>query len=333
MVLTKTQLTVVGTDEPVRGEIRVTGFDRIAHGLYLRRRTNLSPDDAFRRELVAWMLVLPPGAVFTHITAARLRGWTMPKLPEQVPVFAAIRGTSRGPRRPGLICSRLTHPSDVVRSAPLPTDTAPEILLRAARDLGVLDLVIMIDSAVHVGDLDPADMERLLVSGRPGVRRLHDAYVLSDARSESGGETLLRCLHEVARVVVTPQVELHDEEGRFIARADLLVAGTRTLHEYDGAHHRTVAGHRGDLRRDRRLLAAGYQRRGYTLDDLTNHPTAVFQDLDRLTGRRHDPVRLRAWRRMLTNSLYEPVGRERVMNRWHRANGLIDWSGTASLRA
>jgi hypothetical protein len=77
-------------DEPIRGEIRIRGFRRVSHGLFLIERPELGEDDEFRRDLRAWSLVLPDGAVFTHLTAARLLGWPLPHLPGPVPVFAAV---------------------------------------------------------------------------------------------------------------------------------------------------------------------------------------------------------------------------------------------------
>src|SRR5262245_2555053 len=161
------------SDDPIRGEVRSVGFRRVSHGLYLEDRSGLEPDEEFRRELRAWLLVLPNGAVLTHVTGARLRGWRLPALPEQVPVFAAVHGSETHPRRPGLICSRLIEDRDADPAEPqrlhgLPVEAPEEILLRCARDLGHVDLVVMIDSARALGDLDLERLERLLASRRPG---------------------------------------------------------------------------------------------------------------------------------------------------------------------
>ncbi len=56
-------------------------------------------------------------------------------------------------------------------------------------------------------------------------------------------------------------------DGRFVARGDLWLVGTRTLHEYDGAHHLTRGQQRRDLRRVRGLDDSGWHRRGYVLED------------------------------------------------------------------
>ena len=313
--------------------MRLTCFRRVSHGLYLRRADGLDDEAEFLRELRAWLQVLPHGAVFTHLTAARLRGWRLPAVPAQVPVFAAVHGAERRPRRPGLICSRLVEPP--TGSAPvetrhdLPVDAAPEILLRAARDLGVLDLVIMIDSALEAGDLDPEGMESVLASGRPGVRVARTAYELATALCESAGETVLRLFHQQMDVVVEPQVELYDAAGTFLGRADLLVPALHAVHEYDGAVHRRAAQHRNDLRRERGWSGTSYRRRGFVLDDLLNHPTVVMHELDRALERPHDVRRVQRWRQLVANSLYDEPGRSRTLNRWRRAMGFDDWSRTA----
>ncbi len=316
-------------DDPIRGRVRHRGFRRVSHGLFLPEKVGLSPRDELLRELRAWHLVLPEDAAFTHVTGAYLLGWRLPQLPSSPPVFAAVHGGERRPRRPGLVFSRLVEAhEDAVRgyAYDLPVDIPEEILLRAARDLSHVDLVTVLDSARALGHVDRRRMGNVVSSRRPGARPLAAAYAVSDPRSESGGETILRLFHRVMEVDVEPQVELHDDVGRIIGRADLMVCGTRDLHEYDGAGHRTQSQHRSDLRRERALTQASYIRRGYTLDDLLHHPAVAMHELDRVLGRPHRPERLRRWRRWVELSTYSDSGRERLLNRWRRAMGVSDWS-------
>ena len=313
---------------PVRGEIRQAGFRRVGHGLFLPLLPGLDDDEEFRRDLRAWLLVLPSDAVFTHVTAARLLGWQLPALPEQVPVLAAVVTDDSRPRRPGLICSRLARPHEP-GDVGLPVDRPEEILLRAARDLGTLDVAIMIDSARQLGHVHEKRMAAILASGRPGVRVLREAWNLSDARAESGPETVLRIFHKAIDVDVDPQAVLVDDDGQVIGRADLLVTGTKRLHEYDGAVHRDGTQHRTDLRRERGLASSDYERRGFTLDDLLNHALVVIHEIDRDLGRPHKLSRLTRWRKLVENSLYSEVGRRRVLNRWQRQMGVVDWSQSA----
>ncbi len=312
----------------IRGQVRASGYERLSHGLYQLERPGLSVEQSWLRELAALLLVLPQDAVFTHLTGARLLNWQLPNIPENVPVFAAVRGDRR-PRRHGLITSRLKHPSPAGVAHSLPVEAPEEILLRAARDLGVLDLVIMLDSALRLGHIDLNRLVEIEASRRPGSVRLRQAHSLADRRAESAGESMLRVLHEVMEVPVTPQVSIYDNAGHLIGVVDLLVDGMPRAHEYDGAVHRGRKEHAVDLRRDRGWSNSPYTRCGFTLDDLLNHPIVVMHELDRLVGRPHSLRRIQRWRTLVDQSLYGERGRMRVMNRWKRVVGVAEWSGTA----
>ncbi|WP_028644286.1 hypothetical protein [Nocardioides sp. URHA0020] len=316
-------------DPPFRGEIRLVGIRRVSHGLGVPKRPGLSEDQEWRRDLRAYRLVLPPDAVFTHLTGARLLGWQLPRLPDAVPVFAAVTGDARRPRRHGLICSRLVERHPPTWRYGLPVDSAEEILLRASRDLGLLDVLILLESALRLGHIDHARMTILLASGRPGVRMLREAWRRATGKSDSGGETVLQAFHVVMDVPFRPQAEVRDGDGRLIATADIHVLGTSYLHEYDGEHHRRKDQQKVDLRRERGIAASSYVRKGFVLDDLLNHAVVVMHEIDTALDRPHDLGRVRRWRRMVDNSMYSEVGRSRVMNRWRRLGGIVDWSGSA----
>lgn len=315
------------SDIPIRGQMRIRGFRRVSHGLFLTDVPGLSDGVEWRRDLRAWLDVLPLGAVFTGATAARLRGWALPNLPEQTPIFAATGGDSR-PRRPGLVCSRLTRSSPAKVAQGLPVDGAEETLLRCARDFNRLDLRILLESARRAGDVDADRMEAILASQRPGVRLLRSAWRASTGKSDSGGESVLQEFHDVIEVPYEAQRKLYDGAGQLLAKADLWIVGTNRLHEYDGAVHRTASAHRADLRRERGLQRGRYLRRGFTLDDLLNHALVTMHEIDRDLGRPHRMRRYRTWLTLVEQSMYSPAGRERVMNRWHRQMGVAEWSGS-----
>jgi hypothetical protein len=312
--------------DAVRGQVRRSGYRRLSHGLYLPLHDGARADEEQLRDLAAWRLVLPDDAVFTHVTAAYLHGWWLPRLPRFVPVFAATELHSNRPRRAGLICSRLDRQADTDPVRGLPVDASTEVLLRAARDLAVLDLVPMVDSALRQGDLSRADLDRICGSGRPGVRQLRLAASMADPRSESAWESILRLFHHVVEIEVVPQKRILDDAGRLVARVDLWVAGTPFVHEYDGGEHERAPRRTVDLRRARGLSDRGITRRGYIADDLINHPLAMLQEMDRELGRPHRPARLSRWRRWVAESSYSDAGRRRLQNRWLRRTGIADWS-------
>lgn len=57
-------------------------------------------------------------------------------------------------------------------------------------------------------------------------------------------------------------------------------------------------------------------RRGYTSTDVTGRGVTILRDADLSLGRPHQPERIRAWHRLLVESLFTPTGtaafRERV---------------------
>jgi very-short-patch-repair endonuclease len=141
------------------------------------------------------------------------------------------------------------------------------------------------------------------------------AIPLMTGQAESIFEGMLRMLHVVSGIEVVPQYVVRTEDGAFVARGDLLLAGTRTLHELDGGHHRSATQHGADLRRDRRLLEAGYERRGYTSSDVLTRAIGILRDADRTLGRVHDPARIHAWYALLQQSLFTPSGQARLARR------------------
>ena len=156
----------------------------------------------------------------------------------------------------------------------------------AARDLGHLDLVVLIDSALALGDIDPDACASCWLRRRPGSARCCARRTRVAIRAPSRavrrccGCSTTRWTSRSSRRSTSSTAE-----GRLLGRADLLVIGTGNVHEYDGSGHRKRDQQRSDLRRERRLAGTPYVRRGFTLDDLLNHPGVVMHELDRALGR------------------------------------------------
>jgi very-short-patch-repair endonuclease len=126
---------------------------------------------------------------------------------------------------------------------------------------------------------------------------------------------MLRELHRACDVAVEAQHEVFDEHGAFIARADLRLVGVRRLHEYHGAVHADARQLAKDLKRDRRLGAAGWETRAYTSHDVLHQAISILRDADQALGRKHNPNRIRAWYALLKKSLFSPAGQKLVLDR------------------
>jgi len=125
---------------------------------------------------------------------------------------------------------------------------------------------------------------------------------------------LLRVLHLSCGIEVEPQREFR-HGGSFVARGDLWLVGTRMIHEYDGGEHRKVRRQQQDLRRDRRIIAAGLARRGYVKDDLESRPEEIPRDACTELGRPFDLALLQPWLKLWHESSYGPLGRLRLAER------------------
>lgn len=283
----------------------------------MSRGVHVRGDPDLAEQLAAWSLVPPARAAFTHLTAAEMRGWWLPG-PVDHPVFAAVKKAEPYPERPGLRTTRLGDWPSAQIVGGVRLTTPAESLLAAARDLGLLDLVQLGDSALRRRDCTVEDLWLAAAARRAGAVRLRQLIPLLDDRSESPWESAMRLLHQAADIPVEPQKKIHDASGRFVARVDLWIIGTRRVHEYDGDVHREKEAHRSDLRRDRRLVDVGADRLGYTSVEVLHEGGSIIAGADRALGRTWDPIRLRRWNALIEDSLWGRTGLARARARWGR---------------
>jgi hypothetical protein len=200
-------------------------------------------------------------------------------------VFVSVPCDAPHPQRRGLFVTRHRRPiaSEMING--IGFASAAETLLAAASDLGLLDIVILGDAALHLRDCTIEELHAAAAQRRRGAPLLRSAVALLDERSESPWESVLRGLHVAAEVETEPQKKIYDEWGNFVARADLWVVGPRRVHEYDGEAHRDRERHRADLRREPRLVEIDWQRIGFTSPQLLYEAASIIAGLDRLLGR------------------------------------------------
>ena len=296
----------------VVGHCRSTSWVRVTRGLH--RRADVA--DPMLADLLAWQRLLPADAAYAALTAAERWGWDLPLLPDDLPVCVAMPYAVTAPVRPGQL--RVTRhrlpPPHVVRDGVRLT-TPAETLLTCAPLLSLLDLVVLVDSALRARDIELLELHLVCRLHRRGVGRLRQAVALAEPEAESVMETLLRVLHIVCGFDVESQHVVRDADGAFMARGDLWLRGTRTLPEYDGAVHADRPQQRKDRRRERRLADADWVRRAYTDDDLLRRPVTILRESDAAIGRVHDPRRIRAWTSLFRESTFTGAGRAGLARR------------------
>ena len=268
------------------------------------------------RTTVTWQLILSKESCFTHLTSAAVRGWCATSSSDGNARICSSMDCRISPaHRPGLIVSR--HPTEptveVAGWAGPRHGTRDPARLRSGS--GSLDLVVLMDSALHAGACTMAELSLIAQQRRRGAPNLRKALALADSRSESPWESMLRILHITCGIPVEPQYVVRNPAGGFVARGDLWIVGTRTLHEYDGAHHLSRPQQRRDLRRSGRIDDVDWSRRGFTKEDVLHQSINILRAADAALGRPHDPQRIRAWHAHLRDSLQTPAGMARFRAR------------------
>lgn len=316
------------SDCPKDPRRRGVGWTSVGHGV--RIPSGLSGRAELLAELRAWQEVMPAGAAWTGLTAAEVHGLWMPTPTPGLPRFAAT-GTVPGAvtvARPQLAISRhasapLAVTIDGVRVVPV-----PDCIVATSRFLPTLDLVVLLDSARQLGKSTLAELVDAAGRRVRGARPTRAALRLSDGRSESAWETLLRLLHVVCGIDVEPQPEILDPYGRFVARADLRVVGTDLLQEYDGADHQQARQQRKALVRARAASPTSSSSAGATLRPrCSTSPTSSCAPLTRRSAERSRPTPVRgcSWSRSRStartavgrsSSASAPTGPTSRTNRW-----------------
>lgn len=225
-------------------------------------------------------IALPAHAFFSGVTAATLFGMPLPlryaadRIP---PLEVSVADPARCIRRHGVHGRRLQIAATDVGSWRGVRLTAPERTwcdLAPVLPLGQLvaagDFLIFHERAI----VTRAALEAAVAS-HPGRRwhgKLRRALELLDDHSESPKESELRVI-VVTHGLPTPvaNVEIFDEQGRFVARVDLLFKDYRETLEYLGDGHRTdVRQWRRDQTRRAEVESLGYHQTDVVADDLEN---------------------------------------------------------------
>lgn len=291
--------------------LRHPRWTRVTRGCYLPAERSALSDRA-----AAVAALLPRDSGFGHLTAAALRGWWLPNGVGEHPVLFASTTSQVHVQRRGVYVRRSAYTA-VEGLSGLPVVTAAETLLELAQDLGLVDLVPLVDCALARG----ASPDELLAAARPrsrGARVLRTAITLADRRSESWWESVLRLLLVTTGLgPVESQVELRAGD-EFVARADLHLVGTARYPECDGGDHRTAERHQRDLQREKAMSRLGAERYGYTTAEIAHGPATIIADAENARGFPHDPARVARWWQLARRSTLTGHGRAVLRGRLAR---------------
>lgn len=220
--------------------------------------------------LNAWNRRLP-GAVFSGATAAWMHGLDFDPV---APIDVTVDVSSGVRSRQGLIARRAElAPADVIEVRGLRATSAHRTLLDLCGDRPDVEALVAIDMALHAGLTNVIDLWRYATEPRRGATRLRRLTRLAEP-AESPMETRLRWLlldNGLPRPQV--QVEIRDDSGSFLARADLAYVSAGLIIEFDGGNHRERL--ISDDRRQNLLISAGFRILRFTSADIKNNPAVV----------------------------------------------------------
>ena len=208
-------------------------YRRLLHGIYVAAAV---PDAPLLRAKAA-LLTHDPAAVATHVTAARIIGAPVPKLPHE---HVTVPDEDQRRRRRGVRCHVASIDAAEVRVLEGVRFSCPErMFVELAALLGLVDLVAVGDFLVRRRHTTSAALVAY-------CSRSQDAHASSARRAasyvrdrvDSPMETRLRMLIVLAGLP-EPEVNvtIRDQGGTILMRVDLCYRRARLAIEYDGRHH------------------------------------------------------------------------------------------------
>ena len=216
--------------------VREARLLRLRRGAYAWAGDEQSPE-ATHALLVAatWSQLRVPGTI-SHVSAAVPHG--LPLWAEQLGRVHLTRPRTGGGKSRSVlrIHSSTLRADEVVEVAGLSVTSRGRTVADLGRSLPLEQAVAAADAAVRSG-LDPADLDAVLghCAGWPGVARALLVARWADSRSESAGESVSRVrMHQAGLPAPEPQLVVHDDRGRFVARCDFGWPEQRVVGEFDG---------------------------------------------------------------------------------------------------
>lgn len=226
-------------------------------------------------------VVLRSDQFVSHTTAARLWGAPLPSRLDDELVHVTSIGTAPIMRRPQVVPHRTRIEGfrpDLVRG--IPVSPPARAWFESTSLLTVVELVVLGDHLVGPSGLATIDgLAAAIVPGSRSARRARTALDRVRTGVESPMETRLR-LGVVDAGFPEPEVNVDvvDDHGSFLGRADLAWPTLRIALEYDGDHHRDRRTFQHDQRRSNGFAVNGWIVIHATSAD-TGRPAVLFERL------------------------------------------------------
>ena len=263
--------------------LRGPSYRRLFRGVYVAVHVELT----FRVWLQAVLLVAPTDAVLSHVTALRVYGFAV----RGDGSFHVSTRTTTHSRHPGVTTHRRIGLIPHDRWSHLPVTSPDRTIVDIATKVTWIELIQTAEFMIHQGftTLDQL-AEFALTQHLDGVLRTRRALALIREGVESPMETLLRLMIVFARLPEPAcNVDIRDDEGRFLARGDLVYERWKVLVEYDGWHHERDARQRQrDRERREELEAAGWRLIVVTSADLRDKREVVHRVHRAIRARGYD---------------------------------------------
>jgi len=252
-----------------RGFLGGTRVRRLFRGVYVRADS----EPTFTTWIRAALLVLPNDAVVSHSSAMRLRGLA----PDGRTALEFSTNSRLVTEHAGIVLHRRGGRLVPETIDGLPVTGPDRTFVDCAHRRPIVEVIQLGDLLVRTGQ---STVDRLNVYANTrhlhGVRRARRLLRHVRAGAESPRETVVR-LMIVWSGLTEPEcnVDIHDAEGRFVARGDLVLRRWLVVVEYDGWYHERDGRQRQrDVLRRERLEAQGWCVVVITARDL-RHPESV----------------------------------------------------------
>lgn len=253
--------------------LRGAAYRKLFPNVYVARAV---PDTLVVRSRAA-LRILPPDAVLSHATAARLWGGRAPDDPNIHVAFARdVRSTVDG-----IKVHRFRDTFVRRRRHGLPVTGPEQTMIHLARPLDLIDLVACADSLIRRKVTTPEDLLAAAQACRGhGGRLARQAALLARPRVDAPSETRVRLLMVLAGLpepVVNHAVLREDGTEEY--RLDLGYPRVKLGIEYDGRWHRRPEQQVADALRRQDLCSRGWRIEVLVAEDLYETPDATLARL------------------------------------------------------